>query len=92
MHYHAKPVRKCHGCLLNEGDRCWLFAYPRGQWRNGRLCRAVGDDTLHKAYAQWKKQPDVKDRKTLRRETHRGRQQAVAGGEGAGWAHERGLI
>jgi len=91
LRYHGKPVRKCHGCGLNLGDHCWLFAYPRGQWRGERCCRAHGDAALVAALAQWRKLPDVKTRKTLRRETHRQRQETT-GGEGAPWARERGLL
>lgn len=91
MQYHEKPARKCHGCALNRGDHCWLFAYPRGQWRGGRSCRAYGDAALEDAFAQWRKQPDVKTRKTLRRDTHPQRN-AQRGGEGAEWARERKLL
>ncbi len=91
MQYHQKPVRKCHGCGLNLGTHCWLFAYPRGQWRGERQCRAHGDPALEEALAQWRKLPDVKNRKMLRRETHRQRS-VPAGGEGAEWARAKGLI
>lgn len=91
LQYHEKPVRKCHDCALNLGDHCWLFAYPRGQWRGARHCRAYGSKALEEAFVQWQKMPDIKTRKTLRQETHR--PHAVrAGGEGAAWARERGLL
>lgn len=91
MRYHVKPVRKCHGCLLNLGDHCWLFAYPRGQWRGDKRCRVFENIDFYEAFKLWKKQPDVKDRKTLRRESCRQRR-ACAGGEGADWVRERGLL
>lgn len=91
MKYHHKPVRRCHGCGLNLGDHCWLFAYPRGQWRGNKRCWAYGDKTLYAALEEWRKRPTVKNRKMLRRETYR--QRAVSpGGEGAEWLRERGLL
>jgi len=91
VRYHQKPVRKCHGCGLNLGDHCWLYAYPRGQWRGERCCRAYGDAALYAALGEWRKRPDVKTRKTLRRETRRQRSES-SGGEGAAWLRERGLL
>jgi len=67
----VKPVRKCHACLLNLGDHCWLYRYPRGQWRGGRRCRAFDDKTLHEQFRTWQKQPTVKTRRDLRREFFR---------------------
>ncbi|NQU40629.1 MAG: hypothetical protein HQ523_11800 [Lentisphaerae bacterium] len=67
----AKPVRKCHACLLNQGDRCWLYLYPRGQWRQGRRCAALDDESLHARFRTWQKQPSVKTRRELRQEFSR---------------------
>ena len=67
----AKPVRKCHACLLNLGEHCWLYQYPRGQWRQGRRCRAVDDEVLHARFRTWQKQPSVKTRRELRQEFSR---------------------
>jgi hypothetical protein len=44
---HQKPVRKCHGCPLNLGRHCWVFQYPRGQWRDDKDCRMRDDATVH---------------------------------------------
>ncbi len=79
-----KPVRKCHACLLNLGDHCWLYAYPRGQWRLDRSCRAFGNEEIYEAFRRWQKQPAVKSRKDLRRMVHRQRQ-TNKGGEGRDW-------
>ncbi len=62
----AKPVRKCHACLMNLGDHCWLYQYPRGQWRDGRRCHACDDETVHAQFRTWQKQPTVKTRRELR--------------------------
>jgi hypothetical protein len=72
-----KPVHKCYSCLLNLGDHCWLYKYPRGQWRSGKTCRAADDAGIHKEFRKWKKQPVVKTRKELRREFFRTRKRTV---------------
>lgn len=90
MRLHQKPVRKCHGCPLNLGQHCWVFQYPRGQWRGGRQCRLRGDAEVQGAYRQWCKRPTVKDSKSLRREGHRSRPCERAG-EGIAWLRERGF-
>lgn len=72
----CKPVRSCHACLLNLGDHCWLYKYPRGQWRGGRTCPAAGDAAIHEEFRRWQKQPDVKTRKELRRELFRSRKRS----------------
>jgi len=69
----AKPVRKCHACLLNLGDHCWIYHYPRGQWRGARRCQAFDDEALHAEFRAWKKQPAVKTRRELRQEFFRTR-------------------
>lgn len=91
MRLHQKPVRKCHGCPMNLGDHCWVYQYPRGQWRSGSICRIRSDVAVLSAFEQWQKQPTVKNRKVLRREEHRGRA-PVRGGEGLRWLRERGLL
>ncbi len=77
MRCSTKPVRECHSCLLNLGDECWLYAYPRGQWRGGRRCPAFGDEEIHAAFRTWQKRPVVKSRKELRRGFFRTRQRKV---------------
>lgn len=76
MHQSAKPVRKCHPCLLNMGSYCWLYQYPRGQWRDGKRCRGIENEDLHRQFEHWRKEPDVKTRHELRREFFRGRKRA----------------
>ncbi len=71
MRRSRKPVRKCHSCVLNIDDHCWIYRYPRGQWRHGKYCRAFGNEALHEEFRVWQKQPNVKTRKELRREFFR---------------------
>lgn len=73
MHKSGKPVRKCHNCLLNLGDHCWLYADPRGQWRGGKHCRAYGDEAVYEQFRKWSRQPVVKTRHELRRIVFRSR-------------------
>lgn len=75
-HLSCKPVRKCHACLLNLGSYCWIYKYPRGQWRHSRLCPGIENEELHASYRAWQKMPDVKTRKELRREFFRTRRRA----------------
>lgn len=72
-----KPVRKCHACLLNRGDHCWIYLYPRGQWRHHRHCPAFENETLYDAFRTWQKQPTIKKRKELRQAFFRGRRKAL---------------
>lgn len=67
----AKPVRKCYGCLLNLGDRCWAYRYPRGQWRGSKRCRARDDAAMHERFRVWQNEPAVKTRRQLRQEFFR---------------------
>jgi hypothetical protein len=68
-----KPVRTCHSCLLNLGRHCWIYQYPRGQWRHGKTCPGFENDELYAAYRNWKKLPNVKTRRELRRDFFRTR-------------------
>jgi len=83
-----KPVRKCHACRLNRGDHCWLYKYPRGQWRGGRTCAAFNDPELLAAMRDWEGAASVMTRKDLRREMHR-RPRPSEAGEGRDWLRKR---
>ncbi len=63
-----KPVRKCHACPLNMGDRCWGYSSPRTQWSHGRICPARYDETVHRLFALWQKQASVRSLREIRRE------------------------
>jgi len=66
-----KPVRKCGKCPLNQGDFCWGFAYPRGVWRKG-ACPAFGNEAAQGLFYSWEKDPPVKTRRQIRRESFPG--------------------
>ena len=84
MKVSRKPVRKCHACLLNQGDHCWLYRYPRGQWRGRKRCPAFDDAEVHRRFREWQKQPTVKSRKELRREFFRTRRRTEVRRTGPG--------
>jgi hypothetical protein len=73
MQRHAKPVRNCHACLLNQGDHCWLYAYPRGQWRRGRRCPAFDNEEAYARFRAWRREPTVLSRRELRQQAFRTR-------------------
>ncbi|NQT93263.1 MAG: hypothetical protein HQ559_10915 [Lentisphaerae bacterium] len=73
MRRSAKPVRRCYSCPLNLGDHCWLYAYPRGQWRGDRRCAACDDPEIHGEYRNWQKQPRIRNRADIRRDFFRSR-------------------
>ncbi len=66
-----KPVRKCHACLLNLGDHCWLFPSPRAQWRHHRVCPGFENEVQYAAYRRAQKAPKVKSLKEIRQEAFR---------------------
>jgi hypothetical protein len=67
-----KPVRKCHSCLLNLDDHCWKYSSPRDQWKD-RACSGFENEEIYAQFREWEKQPDIKTRKELRRESFRSR-------------------
>jgi len=68
----GKPVRKCYKCLLNLGDQCWLYAYPRGQWR-GKRCTGFENEAAYEEYRRWLKDPVILTRRELRKAAFRSR-------------------
>jgi hypothetical protein len=71
MRHSVKPIRKCYSCPLNMGDHCWIYTYPRGQWRGERKCSAFDNEAVLYEFKQWQKLPTVKTSKELRREFFR---------------------
>ena len=68
MHLSAKPVRKCHGCGLNLGDRCGTFESPHLMWEHHTVCPGYENEKMLAEYlaAEAKKQAHL--RKEKRRE------------------------
>ena len=73
MRRSRKPVHQCYQCLLNLGDHCWVYDYPRGQWSGHKRCPGFENEEVYAAFRLWRKQPTVKSRRELRREFFRGR-------------------
>ena len=90
MKRHLKPVRKCHACPLNLGDHCWVYQYPRGQWRQGKTCGGLADEALHASYRDWLKMPTVKSRKALRQNFFRAKRRVELHRELVRKKHARG--
>lgn len=67
MRYSRKPVHNCYSCLLNLGDHCWIYKYPRGQWCHKRKCRAFENEEIYSKFREWRKLPEIKTRKDIRR-------------------------
>lgn len=63
-----KPVRKCHACPLNMGDRCWGYASPRLKWSHDRVCPGRFDVFAHRLFETWRKQAAIKSLREIRRE------------------------
>ena len=68
MHRSAKPVRKCHGCGLNLGERCGVFESPHLVWQRHAVCLGYRNEKMLADYliGEAKRQSD--QRKERRRE------------------------
>ena len=51
MNINSKPVRKCHGCKLNLGDRCAVYDNPHDRWHNSK-CSGYNNPELIKKYQE----------------------------------------
>jgi len=67
VHKTRKPVRKCHDCKLNLGDRCGVFENPHEQWKHGN-CHGFGNDELCRQYAEEQAKHPPDEGKEKRRE------------------------
>ena len=47
--HNLKPVRKCHDCQLNIGDRCGVYSAPREMWHH-RVCPGYKNEVLLMRY------------------------------------------
>jgi hypothetical protein len=65
MHLSAKPVRKCHGCGLNLGDRCGVFENPRLMWERHAACPGYRNEKMLAEYqvAEARRQAHLKKEK-----------------------------
>ena len=70
MNKKGKPVRKCHGCILNIGEHCAIFNEPHDKWHNSK-CSSYNDKELYRKYLEDLEKHHQKDSKKLRKETAR---------------------
>lgn len=75
MHLSAKPVRKCHGCGLNLGESCGVYANPRLVWQRHTTCPGFMNEQLLADYQASLAHKEDKVRKEKRRMLARLRQQ-----------------
>jgi len=66
MIQHQKPVRRCHGCGLNLGERCAVYEAPRGMWHH-RSCPGYGNDAMLREYQEQLAKHRESPRKVMRR-------------------------
>lgn len=67
MKHSEKPVRQCHKCPLNLGDRCWRFTCPRCEWRHHEKCPGFENEDLYAMFQAWRDAPRVLDGREIRR-------------------------
>jgi hypothetical protein len=72
MKVNHKPVRKCHDCGLNLGDRCAVFDVPRERWHH-RPCMGYKNEEMLRQYQEHLARHPANRRKELRREVARQR-------------------
>jgi hypothetical protein len=51
MNKKGKPARKCHGCILNMGERCAIYEEPHDKWHNSK-CTSYNDQELYHKYLE----------------------------------------
>ena len=67
MHKKGKPVRKCHGCILNIGDSCAIYEEPHDKWQHSK-CTSYNDQELYRKYKEGLEKYPEDDAKKQRRE------------------------
>ena len=65
-----KPVRKCHGCGLNLGDRCGVYEFPHDMWHH-RSCPGFNNQEQLKEFLERQEKQRLDERKERRREAAR---------------------
>ena len=68
----CRPVRKCHNCGLNLGDRCAVYPVPREKWHHG-LCPGYNNEEMVRQYEAEQARHPTDRRKQLRCEAARRR-------------------
>ena len=66
MHRSRKPVRKCHGCGLNFGDHCGVFASPHDQWHDREHCPGHMNEVLLAEHLERARRTPLKKKKERR--------------------------
>ena len=72
MKVNHKPVRKCHDCGLNLGDRCALFDAPREKWQH-RSCIGYKNEEMLREFQEQQARHAANPRKETRRAVARER-------------------
>ncbi|MCX7590824.1 MAG: hypothetical protein N2255_04265 [Kiritimatiellae bacterium] len=62
-----KPVRECHDCGLNLGDRCAIYPVPRMMWHHRECPGYKNEEMLRQYQAELARHP-IDPRKQKRRE------------------------
>jgi len=62
-----KPVKECHGCGLNLGEKCGVYESPHEMWRHRKCSGFKNEAQLAEYLAQKAKTED--ERKAKRRAT-----------------------
>jgi len=70
MNRKGKPVRKCHGCVLNIGDRCAIYKEPHDKWHNSK-CSSYNDKELYRKYLEYLEKHPQDNAKKQREESAR---------------------
>ncbi len=52
-----KPIRKCHDCGLNTGDRCGVYDIPRDMWHHHACPGYKNEEMLSQYEAEQAKHP-----------------------------------
>ena len=68
MHRNHKPVRKCHNCPLNLGDRCAIYECPHDQWHNKDKCPGYMNEALVAEYERKQTKQKLDEARLKRKE------------------------
>ena len=99
MRSSPKPVRKCHGCPLNLGKSCGVFASPHEQWAKGKCPGYMNEELLKRYQEDIAKHPadpakvERQERAKLTRTEphHDGDRHVLLSGERSGGLHAPGV-